>query len=298
MIGYMTPLVKLEAISREVGIDVYGKLEYTNPTGSHKDRESLKVLDDASSKGFKDVAIASTGNAAVSLAAHSLIYGMRCHVFVSESISEEKAGLISSFDGELHKVKGGLKEACGECVKFIGLHGAYDSNPGRCIRKIEGDSAIGEEIAAQLEAGPSHVFVPTNNGTLLSGIWAGLKGSHTKPRMVAATAPLTTMADSISGFNRLDAEALGVALKESNGVILSACDEEIIQATLSLMGEGIFCEPASATSLAALRRMKADGVDLRGPAVLLITGTSLKYPSRIKAVVSRLRCEGGHLHPS
>jgi threonine synthase len=286
MKAYATPLVKFEFISQEIGIDVYGKLEYVNPTGSHKDRESRNVLKDALSKGFAEVAVASTGNAAVSLAAHSVAQGLRCHVFASAKIPEEKSKLISSFGGELHKVEGGLREAHAECVKFVERHGIYDANPGRNFKKIEGDAVIGEEIAAQLEARPSHVFIPTNNGTLLSGIWMGFRRTPMRPRMVAATAPVTEIADSIAGYNRLDGAALDAALGESHGLALKVDDGDIIPATLSLMKEGVFCEPASATSLAALRRLHSEPHELAGPVVLLITGTALKYPSRIGGILS------------
>jgi threonine synthase len=286
MKAYATPLVKFELLSREIGSDVYGKLEYVNPTGSHKDRESRNVLRDALAEGFGEVAVASTGNAAVSLAAHSVAQGVRCHVFASEKISEEKSKLISSFGGELHKVGGGLREAHAECVRFVERHGVYDANPGRNVKKIEGDAAIGEEIAAQLEERPSHVLIPTNNGTLLSGIWMGFKRTPVRPRMVAATAPATEIADSIAGFNRLDGAALDSAIGESDGLVVNVDDRSIIQATLSLMKEGVFCEPASATSLAALRRLHSELHELTGPAVLLITGTALKYPSRIGSILS------------
>lgn len=285
---YMTPLVKLDAISQRTGVKVYGKLEYTNPTGSHKDRESLKVLDDAISKGFSEVAITSTGNAAISMTAYSLVYGVRCHVFVPNSISEEKARLIASFGGELHRARGGLRETFSECVDFIGLHGAYDANPGRNAKKIEGDSAIGAEITAQLDETPSHVFVPTNNGTLLAGVWAGFRGNNARPKIVAATAPVTEVADSIAGYSRLDGDALDAALEESGGMAVSTRDEDIVAATLLLAKEGIFCEPASATSLAALQRLRPEVGELHGPAVLLITGTILKYPARIKSALGRL----------
>jgi len=285
---YMTPLVKLDAISQRTGVGVYGKLEYTNPTGSHKDRESLKVLDDAISKGFGEVAITSTGNAAISMAAYSLVHGVRCHVFVPNSISEEKARLIASFGGELHRARGGLREAFSECVDFIGLHGAYDANPGHNAKKIEGDSAIGAEITAQLDETPSHVFVPTNNGTLLAGVWAGFRGNNARPKIVAATAPVTEVADSIAGYSRLDGDALDAALEESGGMAVSTRDEDIVAATLLLAKEGIFCEPASATSLAALQRLRPEVGELHGPAVLLITGTILKYPARIKSALGRL----------
>ncbi|MGQ9514912.1 MAG: pyridoxal-phosphate dependent enzyme [Thermoproteota archaeon] len=282
---YPTPLVRLDTISEQAGTDVYGKLEYANPTGSHKDRESLKVLDDAVSKGFKDVAITSTGNAAVSLAAYSLVHNVRCHVFVPDSVSEEKARLISSFGGRLHMVKGRLKRVFEECVNFIELSGAYDANPGRNEKKIEGDSAIGIEIAAQLDVMPSYVSVPTNNGTLLAGVWSGFRKTDARPKMIAATAPVTEIADSIAGYSRLDEVALEAALKESGGMVVSVSDEDIVEATLSLMREGIFCEPASATSLAALKLLSKRSGEIEGPAVLLITGTILKYPARIKSIL-------------
>jgi len=290
---YTTPLVKLDAISRQTDMEVFGKLEYTNPTGSHKDRESLKVLEDAISKGFHEVAITSTGNAAISLAAYSLVNGVKCNVFVPNSISEEKARLITSFGGDLHKVQGGLKEVYAECIDFIELHGVYDANPGRNAKKIEGDSAISAEITAQLDARPSYVFVPTNNGTLLAGVWSGFRENDVRPRIIAATAPATEVADSIAGYTRLDGEALDAALAESGGMAVSTRDEDIIEATLLLAKEGIFCEPASATSLAALQRLRSEVGALQGPVVLLITGTILKYPARIKGTLGRSTSQRG-----
>ena len=286
MITYPTPLVKLDVVSQIVGMEVYGKLECTNPTGSHKDRESLKVLEDAKLKGFREVAITSTGNAAISLAAYSLVNGVRCHVFVPESVSEEKARLIVSFGGELHKVRGGLKEVYAECVEFVERNGVYDANPGRNLKKIEGDSAIGAEIVTQI-GNPSYVFVPTNNGTLLAGVWSGFKRTKARPRMIAATAPVTEVADSIAGYSRLDEEALDEALEESGGIVLSASDKDIVEAAILLSKEGIFCEPASATSLAVLKRFQTEVGKPQGPTIILVTGTIMKYPTRIMNIFHR-----------
>jgi threonine synthase len=284
---YATPLIKLERASAELGLDVYGKLECVCPTGSHKDRESLAMLEDASARGIDEIAIASTGNAAISLSALSPIYNIQCHVFISRGTSKERRMLIELFGAKLHLVDGGYREAVEECERFVASHNAYDANPGRSVKKLEGDSAIGIEISNQLDVDPEFVIVPTNNGTLLAGIWRGFERVGLKPKMVAATSPTTSLAESIAGYNRFDGEALDAALSESGGKVVELRDNEILLAMKKLFEEGVFCEPAAATSLAALYKLRSRA-PLHGPIVLLITGTALKYPISLRMIARKI----------
>lgn len=281
---FATPLIKLKTV--KPNLEVYAKLECSCPTGSHKDRESLAILEDALAKGIREVAIASTGNAAISLSAFSLIKGIRCHVFVSKNISKERYKFIKLFNAKLHLVDGGYREAINECERFVELQKAYNANPGRSIKKIEGDSTIGIEISQQLGVSPEVVIVPTNNGTLLAGAWNGLKKAGLKPRMIAATSPNTSLAESIAGYNRFDGEALDRAISESKGKIVELNDWEIVRAMDALYREGIFCEPAAAASLAALYRLEGE---LFGPIVLLITGTALKFPTNLRTILRKYK---------
>jgi threonine synthase len=266
-----TPLVRLDRVSERARNEVYAKLENTNPTGSHKDRESLAIIRDMLSKGAKEAVIASTGNAAISLSALAPCEGIKVNVFVSRSISRDRLELISTFSPKLHVVDGSYYDAVRESEAFIVKSGGYDCNPGRNRHKLLGDSVIGRELLRQLKESPDWVVVPSNNGTLISGVWQGIR--EAKPRMVAAVAKESKMMDSISGYHRLDGEELDQTICESHGKVVNIDDKEVSAATIELRMEGVFCEPAAAASLAAFKKLRMEG----GTAVLLITGSAFKF---------------------
>ncbi|MDJ0270869.1 MAG: PLP-dependent lyase/thiolase [Aigarchaeota archaeon] len=285
---YTTPLIKLDRISRELGLDVYAKLEYTQPTGSHKDRETLMMIQDAISRGYREIAIASTGNAAISLSFFSRINGLKCHVFARENIAGEKIELIKALGAELHLAGDSLREAFQTCIEYINQHNIYDANPGRNFKKIEGDSTISIEISYQLEEEPSHVIIPTNNGTLYVGIWLGFTKTKYRPKLIGAIAPTTKLADSIAGFSKLDEQELNKALNESKGTLIEVSDDEILNATKQLYKENIPCEPASATTLAALQKLNKNQQPDK-PAVLIITGTAIRFPKTLRNILQESR---------
>ena len=276
-----TPLRLLKSFSRLFGVKVYGKLELVNPTGSHKDRESWEVLRDVKAKGFKSVGCASTGNAAISLAAYAFMAGIECHIYVSESINPDKLALIEAFHPKIHIVKGGYGEAIERCNRDAESIGFYNANPGVCYAKIVGNSHIGAEIASRLK--PKYVICPTNNGTHIVGVWTGLRDTGVKPVMVAATAEETRVADSIAGFHRLEGERLRNTLQESSGFAVDVSDAEIEEALkLLVRKEGIIAEPASAASLAALKHIPLEPGDV---VCCTITGLGLKFPRILKLVL-------------
>lgn len=266
-----TPLVRLERVSQRVGNEVYAKLESTNPTGSHKDRESLAMIRDMLSKGAKEVAIASTGNAAISLSALAPCEGIRVNVFVSRNINQDRLELISAFSPRLHMVDGSYDDSVRESEAFAEKSGVYDANPGRNRHKLIGDSGIGRELLWQLKKAPDWVVVPSNNGTLISGVWQGVR--EAKPKMVAAVARDSMMMDSIAGYHRFDGEELDRTISESQGEVVDIDDAEVSAAAVELRMEGVFCEPAAAASLAAFKKLKAKG----GTVVLVITGSAFKF---------------------
>jgi len=267
-----TPLVRFEEISNKMKTNVYGKIETGNPTGSHKDRETLEIISDVKRKGYGAVGCASTGNAAISLAAYSRMAGVTCHVYISETISKERVSLIQRFSPQVHVLKGDYREAVEQSSLEMGERGIYDANPGVCYSKIVGDSHIGEEIARGLL--PDFVLVPTNNGTLFAGVWSGLKASNVKPVMVAATAKDTEIAESIRGFHRFEEPAFSNALKESNGIVVDTADAEIEEANWLLFNEGVIAEPASAASIAAINQLRVTSED---SVCCLITGSGMKF---------------------
>ncbi|MEM4649688.1 MAG: PLP-dependent lyase/thiolase, partial [Candidatus Bathyarchaeia archaeon] len=101
-----TPLIKLEKESKEFGCKIYAKLELVNPTGSHKDRESVMVILNMKKKGYNKLACASSGNAAVSFSAYAYMVGFEAHIFIGSDIPNEKINLIKIFHPVIHRVKG------------------------------------------------------------------------------------------------------------------------------------------------------------------------------------------------
>ncbi|MEM3798437.1 MAG: pyridoxal-phosphate dependent enzyme, partial [Candidatus Bathyarchaeia archaeon] len=245
-----------------------------NPTLSHKDRESLAIIEDMLNKGYSEVAIASTGNAAISLAALAKVAGLKVHVFYSKGMSLERKAIIESINPILHQVEGTYDSAVNASEFYAKANGIYLANPGNPIKR-KGDSIIGKEISSflgNIDYDECNIYVPTNNGTLLAGIWEGVLYKN-KIKMIAAINENTNIAESIAGFHKLEGESLFKAVDVSKGKIIPVNDSEISEALHLLALEGIFCEPASAASLAALKKSNTKP-DI---AILAITGSAFKF---------------------
>jgi len=230
------------------------------------------MIKDALARNSSNVVIASTGNAAISLSALAPCEGISVDVFLSKNIENERLELISAFSPRIHLVTGGYDEAYRESEAFAEKEGVYDSNPGRNRFKIIGDSGIGKEVVEQLaKRTPDYIFVPSNNGTLIAGVWLGSK--RARPRMIAAVAPKSTLMSSIAGYHRLDGQELEKTVAESGGQVVPVTDSQAASALEDLRFDGVFCEPSSAASLAALKKLRIKGKVI----VLVITGTAFKF---------------------
>ena len=276
-----TPCLHLLNSSAHYGCRIYGKIETRNPTGSHKDRESLDVIRDALSHGYHAVGCASTGNAAISLAALSSMIGLTCHIYVSSGISKEKLNLIRSFHPILHRVDGSYEQAVHESNVEMREDNIYVANPGQCRAKIEGDKKIGLEIANKIS--PDVLVCPANNGTHIIGVWEGIKEKNLRPVTIAATAKRTTIADSIGGFHRFEADRWKGFLRNSATQVINVNDSQIQNAMNLLLRDGIITEPAGATSLAAL-----DHLDIQKNYTICctITGSGLKFPRMLQRLLN------------
>ncbi|HYW00271.1 MAG TPA: PLP-dependent lyase/thiolase [Candidatus Acidoferrum sp.] len=268
-----TPCIELAQASAHYGCHVFGKIETRNPTGSHKDRENLEAIRDALAHGFDAVGCASTGNAAISLAALSRMIDLECHIYVSSGISREKLNLIRSFHPILHRISGAYEQAVHESNEKMRDANIYVANPGQCRAKIEGDKKIGMEIADKIS--PDVLVCPANNGTHLIGVWEGVKQKRLNPAIIAATAKRTAIADSISGFHRFEGLRWRNFLRISGTRVINVPDRQIRNAVNLLLQDGIIAEPAAATSLAALDHLQ---VKKRTIVCCTITGSGLKFP--------------------
>ncbi len=233
----------------------------------------------ATQRGARDVAIASTGNAAISLSAYAYINGLKCHVFLPRTITPDRLSQIQAYSPTI-TLCNTYDEAIKECQSTADREGFLNCNPGARIEKVIGDSGIGSEIAKMKKW--TYVICPTNNGTLLAGVWRGLKAARARTRMIASATKQTRVAEGIAGFHRVEEPALSQALKESNGEIVMVTDDDISEAARLLISEGLIVEGAAAAAVAALKHIHLT----HGSNVCcVITGTGLKFPSSVKELL-------------
>ena len=274
-----TPLRILTNCSRAFATNVYGKLETYNPTGSHKDRESEEIVRYALRNGIRDLAIASTGNAAISLAAYSYVHGLNCHVYLPSRIAAERLAQIQAYHPTI-KYAATYEQAIAQCEEDSEKKSLLNCNPGARYEKIKGDSGIGMEIARNIR--PDYVVCPTNNGTLLAGVWSGLRRAGVKTRMVAAVTTKTKLAAAIAGFHRMDEPALSETLIESGGEVLEISDSEIAKAARVLLSDGLVVEGAAAAGLASVKHLQ---VTRKTKVCCVVTGSGLKFPNSLKQLL-------------
>ena len=165
--------------------NIYAKIEYLTTTGSHKDRESIEIVKHCLANNIADVGCASTGNFAISLSAHCKMFGIRAHLWVSDDISSDRMEMLKANGPKIVQVPGLYDVAIEDSNKFMKENGIFNANPGHCSLKIDGNSSIGREIAAYRQEF-DYVICPTNNGSLLKGVWQGLVEKNRFPKMIAA----------------------------------------------------------------------------------------------------------------
>jgi threonine synthase len=205
----------------------------------------------------------------------------KSHVFIVGDIPEEKLQLLRIFRPEIHKVKGAYYEAVDAMREHIAGKKIYNANAGYCAAKLDGNSYIGLEIARDLK--PDYVICPTNNGTHFVGVGMGMREAQSKAKMVAAVAPRSVVATSLTGFYAIEQPKINNTIKETQGQLVEISDAELITSTISLAKQGILTEPASAASVAAIPHISPE----KGSVVCCtITGSALKYPLAMHDVLA------------
>jgi threonine synthase len=293
-----TPLVHLGKLSEKWGIDLHVKLEGANPTGSFKDRGMVMAVAKAKEEGKSILICASTGNTSASAAAYGARAGMRTIVVIPEGrIALGKLAQAKMYGAEILAIKGNFDEAL-EMVRKVGQEDGIalvnSVNPYR----LEGQKTIAFEIIDQLNKVPDVLALPVGNAGNISASWKGfseyaLKNNTKRPSLLgvqaAGAAPIVnnrivenpeTIATAIRIGNPASWKLALKALDESNGTILAATDEEILEAYQLLAStEGIFAEPASCASIAGIKKQVESGELQKGSTVVaILTGNGLKDP--------------------
>lgn len=300
-----TPLLEAPTLAGRLGLQrLQLKDETRHPSASLKDRAGAVALAVAHERNEPRVAGASTGNAASSLACLAARTGMKTTIFLPESAPPAKVAQILLFGATVIAVRGTYDQAFDLCLEACRAFGWYNRNTGFNPFTREGKKTVSFEIAEQRQWNvPDWVVVPVGDGNILSGVWKGFcelleVGLIDRlPRLLAAQAlgsnavtravdgdgiirPVggTTLADSISVSLPRDGEAAVKAVRDCKGAAIAVPDEEILEAMrLCARTEGVFAEPAAATSIACLARAVERGLVAPDASVVaLITGSGLK----------------------
>ncbi|BBB22901.1 threonine synthase [Abyssogena phaseoliformis symbiont OG214] len=296
-----TPLIRLENIPKELGkdVDIYIKYEGLNPTGSFKDRGMTMAVTKAVESGSKAIICASTGNTSASAAAYAARAGIKAFVLIPEGkITLAKLAQAMIHSAVIIQIKGDFDDGM-RLVKEVAEHTSVSIVNSINPFRLQGQKTAAFEIIEELGYAPDYHCLPVGNAGNISAHWMGYTEYHKEgkvnntPRMVgyqaAGSAPFVKGAmvdnpETIATAIRIGhPQSWGLAHKvekESGGWFDALTDEEILSAQKLLTEkEGIFCEPASATSLAgAMHDIKSGRIPEGSKIVCTLTGHGLKDP--------------------
>jgi threonine synthase len=289
-----TPLLRAPVLSEMVGAEVRLKLEGANPTGSFKDRGMTCAVSAAVRDGSKAVICASTGNTAASAAAYAARAGITCAVIVPDGrIAAGKMAQTLMHGARVVQLDGNFDRALVLVREMTATHPITLVNSVNEFR-IEGQKTAAFELLEDLEGSLDALFVPVGNAGNITSYWRGFSEMGAAPRLYGmqaeGAAPLVlghpverpeTVASAIRIGHPVRWEDAMSAVLESRGAIRAVSDAEILAAyRLLASGEGMFCEPASAASVAGLLKYGADGAER---VACVLTGRGLKDPDTAMA---------------
>jgi threonine synthase len=284
-----TPLVPAPVLSQMLETSVFLKLEGANPTGSFKDRGMTCAVSAAARDGAQAVICASTGNTAASAAAYAARAGITCAVIVPEGkIAQGKMAQTLMHGARVISLKGNFDQALELVRELTDTHSIVLVNSINNYR-IEGQKTAAFEIDEDMQGELELLCIPVGNAGNITSYWRGFKEVGASPRLFGfqaeGAAPLVlghivahpeTIASAIRIGNPVRREDAMAAMVESRGAIRAVSDRDILDAYRLLASrEGMFCEPASAASVAGLLRYGADGA---AQVVCVLTGRGLKDP--------------------
>ena len=295
-----TPLIKADNLAREIGLNInlYLKYEGLNPTGSFKDRGMTMAVTKAKEEGSKAVICASTGNTSASAAAYAARAGMSCCVLIPDGhIAMGKLSQAMMYGANIIAIDGNFDEAL-DAVREISSNYPITLVNSVNPYRIEGQKTGAFEIVDDLLDAPDYHFIPVGNAGNITAYWKGYKEYYAEnkcsklPKMMGVqaqgAAPIVlghkiddpeTIATAIRIGNPASWKYAQTALDESNGKIDMVSDDEILNAyRLLTRTEGVFAEPASASSVAGLIKLKNE-IKENTTVVCVLTGNGLKDPN-------------------
>jgi threonine synthase len=295
-----TPLIKLQNIPKILSFsgEIYIKYEGLNPTGSFKDRGMTMAVTKAVEAGAKAIICASTGNTSASAAAYAARAGIKSFVLIPEGkIAMGKLAQAMISGSVVIQIKGNFDDGM-RLVKEVAKHAPVSIVNSINPYRLQGQKTAAFEIVEELGNAPDYHSLPVGNAGNISAHWMGYKEYFEDKKCDKLPVMLGFQAEGSAPFvakKMIDnPETIATAIrighpqsydkalqveKESGGHFDSCTDEEILEAQKMLTTqEGIFCEPASATSLAGIIKEIKKGTITNGTIVCTLTGHGLKDP--------------------
>lgn len=310
-----TPLIRARNLEEHINpkIEIYLKFEGMNPTGSFKDRGMTMAISKAVEDGANAVICASTGNTSAAASAYSARAGLKSFVLIPEGkIAMGKLAQAIMHGAVVVQIDGNFDEALNivrQVSEKYPITMVNSLNPYR----IEGQKTAAFEICDAMGEAPTFHILPVGNAGNITAYWKGYKEykaegkTKTLPRMLGfqaeGSAPIVlgkpiknpeTVATAIRIGNPASWKEALAARDESKGLIDMVSDEEILRAyRLVAVQEGVFCEPASAASIAGLMKANHKRLFTAGDKVVCtLTGHGLKDPDNaLKVAVQSLKCK-------
>ncbi|TQK73590.1 threonine synthase [Brevibacillus sp. AG162] len=295
-----TPLIHAPNLSKQLGVELYVKYEGLNPTGSFKDRGMVMAVAKAVEEGSNTIMCASTGNTSAAAAAYAARSGLRCIVLIPNgNIALGKLAQAIAYGAEVIAIDGNFDEAL-DIVREITAKEPITLVNSVNPYRIEGQKTAAFEVCDALADAPDILAIPVGNAGNITAYWKGFeeyfaaKKSSRLPKMygfqAAGAAPLVhgepvanpeTIATAIRIGNPASKDGALNAISKSSGLVDSVTDEEILHAYhLLAKSEGVFCEPASAASLAGIIKLHEAGRLQPGSQIVcVLTGNGLKDPN-------------------
>ncbi len=295
-----TPLLRADKLARWVGVaELHLKFDGLNPTGSFKDRGMVLAVAKALEANARTVICASTGNTSASAAAYAARAGLGCVVLLpSGKVALGKVAQAVAYGARIVVVQTNFDGALDVARQLADRHGAALVNSVNPFR-IEGQTTSAFEICDVLQRAPDVLALPVGNGGNITAYWLGFRRYHERARIQSLPRMLGVQASGAAPFVRGQAveqpETVATAIRigrpatwqpaiaavhESHGQFCAVTDEQILRAYAEISRtEGVFCEPASAASVAGLRAAIEAGVIPRDAlCVCVLTGNGLKDP--------------------
>ena len=311
-----TPLHKAERLAEKFDLEaLYLKDETRNPTNSFRDRCAALLVSNALDLKQDCVICASNGNLGASLAAYCAKSGLVCHVIVPKIVDMGKLAQMLIYDAVIEEHGEVVDDSIRRAESLQRETGWYQATAELNPLVVEAQKTVAYEVVEQFGV-PDWFIVSMGSGGTIYSIWKGFKELHALgkldalPRMVgvqaegcspivkahlkneqkptAARRPVTHALAILVGDPLNGTWALK-ALKESKGIAVTVTDSEIITAEQEIARlEGIFAEPASSATIAALKKLaQQDIIDKKDKVVCLITGSGLKATDVLQALTKK-----------